>query len=193
MEPPTLKLCQLADNKLILPKDTRQLFLHDPVFAPEWREILNNFDKAWGAPLAGVSADANPSPVKSETTSPLKPKEDGSFAWGSSFSDACTSLEKLKEMCGEDMTEMAGPSASVSFIVGPGPSLYVVGKEAVELRQEQGAIISHGAGSWLVGDKAKKHMATSPGKGLQCAWDNDEVPVVLEELLRVEFEYTRLV
>ena len=36
----SLKLCQTLDNKLILlPKEMRQLFLHDPAFAPEWREL----------------------------------------------------------------------------------------------------------------------------------------------------------
>ena len=188
VEPPTLKLCQLADNKLILPKDTRQLFLHDPVFAPEWRQLLNEFDKTWGTPVAAVSGNTT-SPMKSETESPLKPKvESDSFAWASCFPDACTSLEKLKELCGDGLTEMAGPNSSVSFILGPGPSLYVACKEAVELRQqEDGAIISHGAGSWLVGDKAKKFMGASPGKALQCAWQSDEVPVVLEELVWVKF------
>ena len=43
VEKPTLRVCQIDNQKLLLPRDVRQMFLQDPVWAPEWRELLVKF------------------------------------------------------------------------------------------------------------------------------------------------------
>eukprot|EP00438_Fugacium_kawagutii_P015689 Skav235312 [mRNA] locus=scaffold520:364384:369888:+ [translate_table: standard] len=110
---PTLKLCQLsADGKLSIPKDIRQHFLTCPLFGPEWREIVKQFDADWGVVAAaapsppassGNAAPATPaSSVKTEAKVELK-KE--GFDWANVFPNSPTTLGKLKEKFPTDLTE----------------------------------------------------------------------------------------
>ena len=62
---PQLKCCQIVDQKLVLPSDLRGQFLTCPVFGPEWRSLLETFDKQWSTPL-GEGSQGGPSPVKKE-------------------------------------------------------------------------------------------------------------------------------
>ena len=187
VEQPSLRVCQVVDSVLILPRDVRAQFLHDPCVGPEWRAILAEFDRIWSSNPVPNPAAA-PSPEKS-VDSPIKAKlqDPGTdFQWASVFAEAPTTFEELKNKFGSDLLEMAGPTSAYSFAVGPGPELYVIAKEPVELKPEE-TIITHGAGAWLLGDKGKKFMANNPGRGVLCQWEADTSPVVLEEGYRVQF------
>ena len=182
VEQPQLKVCQVVDSVLILPRDLRSQFLHDPCVGPEWRAILAEFDRTWSSnPVPETSAA--PSPGDKSLDSPIKAKlqdPDSDFEWASVFVEAPTTFEDLKGKFGSDLLEMAGPTSAYSFAVAPGPELYVIAKEPVELKPEENAI-THGAGAWLLGDKGKKFMANNPGRGVLCQWNSDTSPVVLEE------------
>ena len=59
--------------------------------------------------------------------------------------------------------------------------MFLLAKETIQIKTNDGPIIAHGAGSWLIGDKATKFESSNPGKSLQRNWTSDEFPVVLEE------------
>lgn len=192
MERPTLKVCQIVNSKLVLPKDVRAMFLSCPVFGPDWRQLLTDFDKQWG----NVSQPNEPTPaqggaglkqeqakveagavaaVKKEAVSLAPP----GFNWDSVFVGDKTTYEDVKKHHGsEQCVELPTTIAGLVLVITPGPCLYAVGKDACVI-ETTAPIISHGAGAWLLGDKANKFITNSPGKGFLCHWTNDEVPVVL--------------
>ena len=189
---PALKCCQVVGEKLIIPNDTRKLYLSDPVFSPEWREMLVAFDKAWATSIGEPAA--GPSPVKresqkEETKDGLKEdaetvgvKAEGT-EWASVFPGDPVTIEELNKKYADGITELVGTVAGLVFMVAPGPCLFLAApKEPVHLEFGAQPIIAHGAGSWLLGEKGKKFLASNPGKGHPCAWTSDNVPVVLEEL-----------
>ena len=186
VKPPELKCCQIVSEKLVLPSDVRSLFLTCPVFGPEWRELLSSFDKQWAAPVGTPTPKA--SPIKKETTkdetSETKKedvKEEGDFQWKSVFPGEPVTYEEVKKKHGQDQcTEIPGAVAGLLLVLAPGPSLYVVGKTAVNLEMTT-PFITHGPGTWLLGDKANKFLQNNPGKGFVCKWTDDQGPVCVEE------------
>lgn len=187
VEKPTLRVCQIDNQKLLLPRDVRQMFLQDPVWAPEWRELLVKFDQQWST--NGVAADgpvtSNPAPsndvAKAEGTAEGEVKSEG-FDWDAVFPGEPTSLDKLQAKHGaENLTEMPGIQ-NTTFLVGPGPTLYLLAKEVTILKPWEAPLIMHGAGVWLIGDKARKFSASSPNKGIPCSWTDDEPLVCIEDL-----------
>ena len=108
VEKPNLRVCQLSDSKLVLPRDVRHMFLQDPVWAPEWREMLQKFDEQWGTQAAAQAAPA--APGASTTASQAEGtavKEEGTegtqgFDWGSVFPQEPTTLDKIKAKHGNE-------------------------------------------------------------------------------------------
>ena len=80
--------------------------------------------------------------------------------WVAVFPGEPETLDTLKAKY-SDRTEMTG-STSYNFILVPGPKLFVVATDALHLKAADAAIISHGAGVWLLGDKADKYQADHP-------------------------------
>eukprot|EP00435_Cladocopium_sp_Y103_P059566 s80_g21.t1 len=144
------------------------LFSSDPVWAPEWRELLQKFDEQWGtaaAATASPSDQAEATPTKQEGGTEVK--AEGGFDWGAIFPQEPTTLDKIKaKHGGENLIEIPA-LGNTSFLVGPGPCLYLMAKEAVILKQWEAPLIMHGAGVWLIGEKARKFSTNNPGKG-QC-------------------------
>ncbi|CAL1150712.1 unnamed protein product [Cladocopium goreaui] len=173
---PELKVCQMADGRLTIPRDVRQAFLSDPVWSPDWREQLKQFDADWGVAIPSAVAMAQgPSAGSSEVAAPTE-------FWKKYFADEPATFEALKTKCSDDFTELAGPDSSTSFVLAPGPALFVNAKEAVCMKNTGTPLVCHGAGTWLLGDKAEKFQKDHPGKGIACAWTSDQVLVVVEAL-----------
>jgi len=184
VEPPSLRVCQLVGDKLVLPRDIRGMFMQDPIHAPDWRELLVKFDEQWGAV---VTTAANPVPTPAPGVANSSPQDQApkqevfNFDWGSVFMDEPKSLDKLKAKYGsENLIEMPG-LGNTSFLLFPGPCLFMMAKETVHLKASEAPVITHGAGVWLLGDKAKKFAQNNPGKGIPCSWSDDQVRVVMEE------------
>lgn len=179
---PELRICQLSDGRLIIPRDIRQAFLTCPVWGPEWRDLLKAFDADWGVAVPSGPSTPSPSGPVSQSNEKKEEVKDEDGFWAKHFADSFKTLEALKAKFGSDLTEMAGPEQAVSFALVPGPALYIVGKEAVQLKESAGSpLVCHGAGTWLLGAKAEKYRADNPGRGIPCAWSSDEVLVVVEE------------
>ncbi len=186
---PDLKCCQIVEDKLILPKDVRSQFLTCPMFGPEWRELLSTFDKQWSLPIG--ESQNNPSPLKKEQ-SPVKTEDSGiktevkqelgpEFDWANTYPDEPKTYEALQQKYGGDqIIELAGHIANMQLVLTPGPCLYVMAKDAVTVTMDQ-PLIAHGSGTWLLGEKASKYISNNPGKGFQCAWTDDRIPVIIEE------------
>ena len=122
---PELKVCQMADGRLTIPRDVRQAFLSDPVWSPDWREQLKQFDADWGVAIpSAVAMVQGPSAGSSEVAAPTE-------FWKKYFADEPATFEALKTKCSDDFTELAGPDSSTSFVLAPGPALFVNAKEAV--------------------------------------------------------------
>ena len=171
-EPPTLRVCQFADGKLSIPSDIRKHFLTCPIYGPEWREILKQFDQDWGAPAAATTPSPTPapsgggSPVKAEgikTEFKVEP-----VTWSTKFTGSPTTVTALKAKFGADLTEMVGISSTTSFFLAPGPELYLMAKEATQIKAWEAAVVTHGAGSWLTGEKAVKYVTNNPDRGIPC-------------------------
>ena len=188
VEKPNLRVCQLSDSKLVLPRDVRHMFLQDPVWAPEWREMLQKFDEQWGTQAAAQAAPA--APGASTTASQAEGtavKEEGTegtqgFDWGSVFPQEPTTLDKIKAKHGNENLIELPALGNTSFLVGPGPCLYLMAKETVILKQWEAPLIMHGAGVWLIGDKARKFATNNPGRGVPCCWTDDLGYVCLEDV-----------
>ena len=138
---------------------------------------IEKFDADWGVaiPNAVASVQQQPSAGSSETAA--APAE----FWKKHFADEPATFEALKAKCGNDFTELAGPDSSTSFVLAPGPALFVSAKEAVCMKNAGAPLVCHGAGTWLLGEKADKFLRDQPGKAIPCAWTNDQVLVVVED------------
>lgn len=190
---PPLKLCQYNDGRLQIPRDIRQHFMQCALHGPEWRDIIVKFDQDWGAPTAAApTSPSTPSPPSNGSSNPsggspadvkIEAKLEDGFEWFSIFKDSPSTLATLKQKFGSDLTEMAGIGSTSSFYLAPGPQLYLVAKDPIHVKCTQSPIISHGAGSWLTGDKATKFEANTPDRGIPCKLDSDQFPCVFEEMV----------
>ena len=193
-EVPALKLCQFANQTLTIPRDVRAHFMNCPLFGQEWRELVKQFDKDWGTPAPEPTATGTPAQgqgqaggaggapgnaaVKTEVKKEFKFE---AFDWSTTFPGSAATVAKLKEKFGSELHEMVGVSGSTSFFLAPGPELYVGAKEATCIKSSDAPIVSHGAGSWLTGEKATKFQTHNPDRGIPCKLENDEFPAVFED------------
>ncbi|CAK9060296.1 unnamed protein product [Durusdinium trenchii] len=182
---PELRLCSLVDNKLIVPQDVRAHFMKCPIYGPEWRSLMAQFDKDWGAPATATpatpAANLKAESVKTEGPGTKTESKEEAFDWDTCFKDSPKKLETLKAKFPSDLMELPGPMAATSFFVAPGPQLFILAKEACEVRAVDGPFLSYGAGVWITGDKVTKFVANNPGKGVPCGFQDDQVVVTMEE------------
>lgn len=93
-------------------------------------------------------------------------------------------MGKLREKYGEVLAELPIPDTAAVLILVSGPALFVAAKEATNLVPSDGPIITHGAGSWLTGEKASQYESTNPLKGIPCLFVDDQARVVLEDTIQ---------
>ena len=177
---PELSLCQMVDGKMILPKDIRQQFLACPVWGQEWREILTKFDRDWGCEVGDpVTPPPNQRMAALNTPSPMNPPV--RQALPPTMPGEPTTIEKMKEKYGDVVAELPLGTTGVTLALVTGPALFMVAKEACTVSPMDGPIISHGAGSWLTGEKADKYESNHPGSAIPCVFVDDLAKVVLED------------
>ena len=188
---PELKLCTHNEGRLSIPTDVRKHFIQCAIHGPEWRDILVQFDKDWGAPVAGTpnGSPIAPVPIKNETanngspgeTPKVEPKVEPDFEWANTFKESPATFAELKNKFGDELNELAGLASTSSFFLAPGPQLYLVAKEPIHLKCMEGALISYGAGSWLTGEKATKFESNSPDRAIPCKLSSDQVHCIFED------------
>ena len=111
---PELKLCQVSDGRMLIPRDIRQSFLGCPIYGPEWRDLLKAFDSDWGVQVPAVSDSHSPAGKNTSSPSRLasgpgakKEEEDTTAFWKKYFPFS------------DDIQELAGPDASTKFVLTP--------------------------------------------------------------------------
>ncbi|CAJ1348206.1 unnamed protein product [Effrenium voratum] len=162
-EQPKLKVCVFLDNCLSLPRDIRGLFLADPIRGPEWRKILQEFDRIFGSGVAPPGpADQAAGPGPASSAAPQAP-----FA-GETFSE-------------ENVTTKFTFSPQLMMYVVNGEKLFIEATEEVSLAANT-MLLAYGAGSWLQDQRARSFLEENGGaKGVECAFKSDQVKVVLED------------
>ena len=179
-ERPTLEICQHQQGTLLLPRDIRQHFLQCPLWGPEWRDVLKDFDKAWSVNAEPVAAAATVAAAAVDPAAAAGPAAAGSFDWAAVFSDEAKTVAAAQEKHGKALAEMTVTGTpGCTLMLLEDHALFVCAQEAVSIDSSM-AFLAHGAGTWLLGDKATKLKAEHPEKGFECKWNSDEDLVVLE-------------
>ncbi|CAK9073143.1 unnamed protein product, partial [Durusdinium trenchii] len=147
-------------------------------------QFLQDFDRDWGVAIPSSSPQKPAStPTPEKTLAKQEVKETSEEFWAKHFKEDPKTVDALKSKFGDDITEMAGADQASSLILTPGPQLYIAAKDATCLQLSATVpLISHGAGTWLLGAKADKFKSENPNKGIPCSWSSDEVPVIVEEI-----------
>ena len=186
-EEPSLKLCTLVDGCLVLPRDVRMEFLGDPIRSPEWRKVVQDFDRCFanaapaGSDTAAASAEGAASGVAP------------GFDWATHFADEPKAKNawhekydaKVKGKC-QWCPQLA------AYLVDPGTPegeqvkymLFIEAAEDYTIPVEDGFLL-YGAGTWLLDSKADAYIEENPNgyKGVLCQFTSDTVPVTFEDRL----------
>ncbi|CAJ1344851.1 unnamed protein product, partial [Effrenium voratum] len=130
-----------------------------------------DFDKAWSVNAEPVAAAATAGPAAAAA---------GSFDWAAVFSDEAKTVAAAQEKRGKALAEMTVTGTpGCTLMLLEDHALFVCAQEAVSIDSSM-AFLAHGAGTWLLGEKATKLKAKHPEKGFECKWNSDEGLVVLE-------------
>ena len=155
-EVPELKLCTLIDECLVLPRDVRAEFLTDAVRSPEWRRILQEFDRTFGS-------NAGPAPVPAGDQS----SESAAFSWAEVFTaEPSQTADFHAKYDAHVKGKCAWCPELVAYIVDDTPAnhegasnppkFFVEAKEDYVLPSEP--ILVYGAGAWLMDAKATQFL-----------------------------------
>ena len=189
---PELKLCSLLEGVLVLPRDIRTEFMSDPVRSPEWRKIVQEFDRCFGS-----HAPATPAAAASGT-------EEAAAAGGSDFNWSTVFPSEVREKAAWHEKYDAQIKGKcqwcpqlTAYLVDPGktpegqPIKYMLFVEASEdyTAFADDAFLSYGAGSWLLDSKVDSYLEENQHgyKGVMCKFTSDLDPVTFED--RLVFKY----
>ena len=141
---PELVVCKHVDGTLHIPVDIRQKYLTDPVRSAEWKKLLNAFDRSHGV----VAPPPNP---------------DGASTWSQIFTGEPRTLQDLEGQCQVCASFALNGSGSLVFKVVEGPKLFICACTAGEFSASE-PLLCHGAGTWLLDNKAEKAVQDRLGK-----------------------------
>lgn len=183
---PTLKLCSLLDGCLVLPRDVRTQFLTDPVRSPEWRKVVQEFDRCFA-----VAAPASAPPPAAANGSAAE-TSGGAFDWSQHFPNEPSTKSALQEKYGDKIKGKCQWCPQLTaYLVDAGDSnegdavkymLFVEASEAYSIPVDE-AFLTYGAGSWLLDAKVDTYVEeNSTGyRGVMCKFTSDTQPVVFED------------
>ena len=157
-ERPTLSLCLEQDGALVIPPDIRSRYLADPTRSPEWRKLLQQFDRKWGDSSddqATPPRNQEPSPSDQHeppSTSGAASTEQASTEWASIFQGEPTDQDSLNSKYGAPAITFT-ISGTLTGVVVEGPKLFLVssGDSTVGI---DSPILCYGAGTWLLDARA---------------------------------------
>ena len=153
---PELGMCVSDDGALAIPPAIRSQYLACPRRAPEWRKLLQEFDRKWNAsadqsasPTRPVTEEANSAGNQAQVV-PTAGTLDSS-GWEAIFPQDATTKEDLEKI-GAPAHSFTVSSTCVAQ-VHEGPKLYLLSTGETELTLDE-PILSFGAGTWLLDAKA---------------------------------------
>lgn len=181
---PSLNLCSLIDGVLCLPRNIRAEFLTDPVRAPEWRRMLQEFDRTFGT----EAEQAQPA-AAADTEATV---DASAFDWAAAFSGEPREKDQWhRDFDGKISGKFQWCPELTAYIIDAGDTqdaeapkayrLYVEANEAYKISVDE-AFLTFGAGVWLLDSKAESFLAENANghKGVLCAFKRDDSPVILE-------------
>ena len=178
--PPDLLVCKEVEGKLTIPSDVRQKFLGDPLRSAEWKKLLKSFEKLHGSASTPPAAAAPSTPATAPATPAGSPATDAS-PWKHIFEGEPRTLTDLVAKYGEPSSTISAPGSSGFVIkVVEGPKFFLCAPVAGTFDCNEGPVLSHGAGSWLLDTKAEKMLQDSPDKAHVAKFESDQHLCILE-------------
>eukprot|EP00438_Fugacium_kawagutii_P027851 Skav201824 [mRNA] locus=scaffold1071:397086:402945:- [translate_table: standard] len=187
---PELKLCSLVDGCLVLPRDVRTEFMTDPVRAPEWRKVVQEFDRCFAVAAPAAAAQESGAGDAAATASG---GGNAGFDWSAYFANEPRAKAAFQEKYGDKIKGKCQWCPQLTaYLVDPGDSsdgdavkymLFVEASEAYTIPVDE-AFLTYGAGSWLLDSKVDSYLeenATGGYKGVMCKFTSDTQPVVFED------------
>ncbi|CAK9115722.1 unnamed protein product [Durusdinium trenchii] len=167
-------------------KEVRSEWLADPVRAPQWRQVLSEFDRCFGtradnAPPAPVTESAATEPAVAsldwDSVFPDEPRE--ATAWHTKY-DALVlgKFQWCPELTGYIIGSSEGNGVGTKFFLEASEDYTIDGFNHADAE----ALLTYGAGVWLQDAKVQSYLDEHPdGKGVECHFDSDECKVLLVE------------
>ena len=182
---PELQICSFVDNCLVLPRDIRTEFLADPVRGPEWRKMVQEFDRCFAS---SVPRDSNP--VESEAATAAAADGQG-FDWIALFPSEPRDAAKWHEKYdGQVKAKCQWCPQLTAYLVDTSDAAEgepVKFKLFVEASEEYTCpvtepFLAYGAGTWILDAKAESYIEENPNgyKAVLCEFTSDAAAVVLE-------------
>ena len=183
---PTFRICSMVDGTLILPRDVRGEFLTDVVRSPEWRKILQEFDRCFST-ASQPSPDEGTSAAAEGGEAAAAAADQTAFQWPSATAAAewhatWDSKVKAKFAWSPELTGYLVEKESASEDNLPDFHLYVEAMSADVSVFPEDVFLTYGSGTWLTGAKVANFVENAPSnhRGVGCQLETDLVPVVLE-------------
>eukprot|EP00438_Fugacium_kawagutii_P036575 Skav211972 [mRNA] locus=scaffold1330:1253:3988:+ [translate_table: standard] len=181
---PNLTLCRLVDGVLVLPRDCRQEWMTDAVRAPEWRRLVQEFDRHFSTPVdaAAAVAQAVPNPEGGETAEPAaQPLRDWKALFGEPLETSAFKTQyanKIKgkfSWCPELTAHLVQPADDPEDGGLPVLQLFLEASQDYNLSCNDEAFLVYGAGSWLTDNKADQWLENAPEnhRGVLLKFEND--------------------
>lgn len=175
-EVPNLQICKVEDDVLTVPPDIRRTYLNDPARAPEWRKILQDFDRRWASEVQSgtPSTTANGStPSRANGSTPSRattsseslavtpsgsddpPAIASDFDWGTVFPEEPKTKTDFEAKYASLHTFTV--SGNMVGVIVEGPKLFLVASGECSLTVDE-PILMFGAGVWLLDAKASAFL-----------------------------------
>ena len=153
-EQPSLSICLEQDGVLVIPPDIRSKYLADPTRSPEWRKLLQQFDRKWGAsddqPTPPRAQERSDQPELSSTSGSTTDQD--SSTWASIFPGEPTDQDSLNSKYGAPAITFT-ISGTLTGVVVEGPKLFLV-SSGDSTAGIDAPILCFGAGTWLLDARA---------------------------------------
>lgn len=179
---PTFRICSMVDGTLILPRDVRGEFLTDVVRSPEWRKILQEFDRCFST-ASQPSPDEGTSAAAEGGEAAAAAADQTAFQWPSATAAAeWHATVKAKFAWSPELTGYLVEKESAAEDNLPDFHLYVEAMSADVSVFPEDVFLTYGSGTWLTGAKVANFVENAPSnhRGVGCQLETDLVPVVLE-------------
>lgn len=154
LQPPELLLCEIKSDELQVPANIRQQYLGDPIRAPEWKQILSEFDRKWARGDQGGDAEQASSLVVSDEAP--SGNQDEQFSWQTIFPEEPSTKSDMESKYGTPAASFA-INETLSAFLCEGPRLFLVACGEGEFGTTE-PIICFGAGVWLLEAKADSFL-----------------------------------
>lgn len=134
--------------------ETRALYLQDVVRAPEWRKILQDFDKKWGTVSTSTPTPSTATPVQevsaapgpSEVPSDAQPQSGSS--WEGMFPEEPTNMDALTQTYGPGAHTFTVTSTLTAIVV-EGPKLFLVGNGTATFNTDEPILMRPSCRPWV--------------------------------------------